>query len=70
MGKNLATLSDKELIRIATRNGARVVSGGKHILIYDGKELVAVLSKGKRKDRVPGGSNKITAAKFRRRGWS
>lgn len=61
--------SNRELIKIAIANGGRVVQGRKHILIYDGPDLVTVLSMGKRKDRVPGGGNKITVQKFRKRGW-
>lgn len=60
---------NREILRIARANGARIVDGKKHLLIFDGPDLVVSLSRGgHRTDR--GRPMKEEALKrFRKRGW-
>jgi hypothetical protein len=62
--------NNKELLKIATANGGRVVYGKNHILIYDGNFLVVAVSYGgHKKDRVPGGMKGQALRAFKKRGW-
>lgn len=71
MGKQkVANKETRELIRIATANGGRVVFGSNHILIYDGNFLVAALARGTARDKVPGGNKSQVLKRFRKRGWN
>lgn len=66
MGKvNVGNKNNRKLLKIARANGARVVAGKKHILIYDGKFLVAGLSLGSKGADV----EKNVLLKFKKRGW-
>lgn len=61
---------DREALKMAQRNGARILIGKKHVLVYDGPELLFVLSRGgHKKDRVPGGTQGMAVRKMRKRGW-
>ena len=72
MGKNqnVGHKHNKQILKIAERNGARIVSGKKHILIFDGPDLVLSLSRGAhRSDSVPGGMMKVALKRMKARGW-
>lgn len=58
----------RPLIRIAKEHGARIVTGKKHIKIYSGSRLVAVLSHGHGGFEGPG-DGKIIEKRFKELGW-
>jgi hypothetical protein len=60
----------KNVLKVAEKNGARIVTGRNHIKIYDGSELLGVLPHGHNRDRVPGGCDKMFRKKFAARGWT
>lgn len=58
----------RPLIRAAKEHGARIVTSGKHVKIYDGPRLVAVLSHGRGGFEGPA-DNKIIEKRFKELGW-
>ena len=67
--KRVSYKGNKRLIEIAIANGANIVNGKGHTKIYDGNVLVAVVSHGLNRDRVPGGTDRIVLKRFQQRGW-
>jgi hypothetical protein len=64
----MTTKKHDKYITAARRAGARIVRGKKHIKVYDGPVLVAVLSHGTGGYEGRGDNKKIDKA-WRERGW-
>lgn len=62
--KGVGNSVNRKLLKIANKNGGRIVWGKKHIKVFDGKVLVAVLSRGGHSH-----DDKAVMTAFRRRGW-
>lgn len=62
--KGVGNSVNRKLLQIAKRNGGRIVWGKKHIKVFDGPHLVAVLSLGGHSH-----DDKAVMSKFRRKGW-